>query len=451
VAADAVARYHRLIGDEVFFLTGTDEHGAKVAEAAAIASKSPQEFVDEIVAQYLETWPKLNISNDAFIRTTNPKHVKIVQEVIQKIYDNGDIYKGIYEGLYCKGCEKFITEDELIDGKCPLHGTVPERQSEENYFFKLAKYVPTLIKAIEDSNDKYHYDIEPAAKRNEVLSKLKLGVKDLSISRANVPWGIPVPWDQTQTIYVWFDALLNYYSATKIYDREAFWDYADHIIGKEITWFHCVIWEAMLISANIKLPKKIFDHSFFMIDGQKMSKSLGNVISPRQLLEKFGTDGARYLILASFPRDNDSDVGIVKFTEKYNSDLANNLGNLFSRLTKLSEQAGIGFDQKTTDFKNLIIRNENQTLKTDYENLYFTQATEEISNKINNVNRQLQETKPWEVVDLEVKKKILIPLLQKLSEIAILITPIMPDTSDRILAALSGKISAQLPLFPRIK
>lgn len=451
VVADVLAQYHKLLGDEVFFLTGTDEHGAKVAEAAAKAGQTPQEFCDEIVAIFQNIWPRLNIQSDAFIRTTDPRHATIVSKVITKIYKQGDIYKGTYEGLYCVGCEKFLMPDDLVDGLCPLHNRAPEHQKEENYFFKLSKYVPALIKAIEDPNDPNHYQIEPASKRNEVLSKLKAEVKDLSISRANVTWGIPIPWDSSQTIYVWFEALLNYYTATRIFGREEFWEQAHHIIGKEIMWFHCVIWEAMLMSAGLKMPREVFVHSFFNIDGQKMSKSLGNVISPEMLLQKFGVDGTRYLILASFPHNDDSDVGLGKFTQKYNSDLANNLGNLFSRFTKLSEQVALGNDEPVPGFKDVINQPAWQTLKTAYEALDFARVVEEINLALNNVNRALQKAKPWEKEDISDRQTILKTILPNILDIAILISPLMPTTSDEISKGLTGKIIAQPPLFPRIK
>jgi len=449
VAADVFARYHRLLGEEVFFLTGTDEHGAKIAEAAAKAGKNPQEFCDDIAPKFKDNWAKTNLSFDAFIRTTDPKHIQVVQEVINKVYEKGDIYKGTYEGWYCVGCEAFKTGDELVNEECVTHNRPAVWQKEENYFFKLAKYAPALIKAIEDETDPAHYRIEPISKRNEILSKLKQGVTDLSISRANVPWGIAIPWDPTQTIYVWFDALINYYSATRIFGKEEFWGQAYHIVGKDIQWFHCVIWEAMLQSAGVLPPKEIFVHSFFMVDGQKMSKSLGNVISPQQLLEKFGVDGTRYLILANFPRNDDSDIGLKRFTEKYNSDLANNLGNLFSRFTKLSEQAELNGPSSFPSFSEVISKPKRELLKNSYENLDFSRVTEEINNSVNEINRDLQEAKPWEKSVIE-KKQALEKLLPKLVEVAVAIEPLLPDTATKVQEGLQGKITAQPPIFPRV-
>ncbi|MCX6784231.1 MAG: methionine--tRNA ligase [candidate division WWE3 bacterium] len=453
VAADILARYHRLLGDDTFFLTGTDEHGAKVAEAATKAGMSPKDYCDFIAPKFESNWLKINLSFNAFIRTTNPEHIKIVQELTQKTYDKGDIYKGVYEGLYCVGCEKFVTESELVDGKCPLHNRVPEKLKEENYFFKLSKYVDTLIRAIEDPNDKNHFEINPISKRNEILSKLKLGdIPDTSISRQAkvVPWGIPIPWDNSQTIYVWFDALPNYYTATKIFDRPGFFENMHHTIAKDIAWFHAVLWTAMLISLELPLPKEVFIHSYFMVDGQKMSKSLGNVITPQDLIDRYGVDGARFLIAAYFPRDDDSDVGFSRFTQKYNSDLANNLGNLFSRFTRLAEQVKLKNDEVVSTFKDVIALESSQIFKTAIETLHFSQAVEDIAAKVTVVNKELQEAKPWEIEDAEKRQTYLKTLIPKILEIAILISPIIPGTSEKLVTGLSGEIKFIGALFPRV-
>lgn len=461
VAADILARYHKLLGKNVFFLTGTDEHGAKVAEAAKEADLLPQEFCDKVSQSFREIWPKLNIEYDYFIRTTNPDHEKIVQEFIQKIYKKGDIYKGRYEGLYCLGCEKFVTETDLTNGKCPLHPNQPvQKQSEENYFFKLSKYVPLLIKAIEDPKDKYHYQISPRAKREEVLSKLKAGVGDLSISRADVSWGIPIPWDKTQTNYVWCDALLNYYSALKINHKEKFWPANLHLIGKEILWFHAVIWEAMLISAGVQPPKEIFAHSFYMIDGQKMSKSLKNVISPQDLIEKFGVDGTRYLIASSFPYANDSDIGWKKFTEKYNADLANGLGNLVARVFALVEKYCDGQVpplDKDPDSHPLRadekIYNWKKAWKDLDENLSRYQldgALGAIWRFIGEADKYINLTKAWELAKKDKKEFnwVIYGLLDAIHQIAWQIFPFMPDTAREIGKLLGiEKILAKEPLY----
>lgn len=450
IAADILARHHKLLGRDVFFLTGTDEHGAKVAEEAKKAGLTPQEFCDKVSKTFSDIWPKLNIQYDYFIRTTNPEHEKIVQELIQKIYDNGDIYKAEYEGLYCVGCEKFITEDELVQDKCPLHPNQEiEKQKEENYFFKLKKYAQILVNAIENENDKNHYQISPESKKQEVLSKLKAGVPDLSISRADVPWGIPIPWDKNQTIYVWVDALINYYSALIINKKADFWPANLHLLGKEILWFHAVIWEAMLISAGISVPKEVFAHSFYMIDGQKMSKSLGNVISPQELIEKFGVDGTRYLIASSFPRDNDSDVSLQKFTDKYNADLANGLGNLVARVAKLCEKSN--FEPK--NLNNIYYLSELEklnNLRKVLDECRLNEALTLLWGKISQTDKFIASNQPW-TLSGEKLTPVLEHLVSEVYRITLLIAPFMPETSEKILKQFSGPIiKAEAPLFPRL-
>jgi len=443
VAADIIARLHRQLGEEVFFLTGTDEHGQKVAEVAQKEGLSPKDYCDKTTPRFEEAWKNLNISNDFFIRTTDPKHEKVVGEVLQKIYDKGDVYKAKYEGWYCIGCEKFMTESELVDKHCSLHP--PEKtvwKSEENWFFKLSKYVPEIIKLVESSKTNY---IFPEGKRAEVLAKLKAGINDISLSRENVEWGIPLPWDKSQTVYVWFDALINYYSATQFLENKSeFWPADLHLLGKEILWFHTVIWQAMLMSAEIELPKKTYTHSFYMIDGQKMSKSLGNVISPQQLVELFGVDGARYLIARSFPTENDSDVGIERFKEKYNADLANNLGNLVSRVCKLGEGLKINSQELIVDekYNNLI-----DSLKLDEAiGLVFEKYIDKSNNRLN-------EVAPWKLEANDPKKtEVLTECAQNLKVAATCLISVMPEISKKILDLLNREIkNLDSGLFPRIK
>jgi methionyl-tRNA synthetase len=445
VAADVVARWHRQLDEEVFSLTGTDEHGEKVAETAEKAGLSPIEFCNQITPKFTEAWKLLNISNDFFIRTTDPRHEKIVGEVLQKIYDSGDVYKDKYEGWYCTGCEAFKTEKELVDGHCPLHP--PEKtvkKSEENWFFKLAKYVPQIIKLIEDPETNY---IFPESKRLEILAKLKAGVNDISISREKVKWGIPVPWDPDHTIYVWIDALINYYSATQFLENKAdFWPADLHLLGKEILWFHTVIWQAMLLSANLPLPKKTYIHDFYTIDGQKMSKSLGNTIPPKEMVDLFGTDGARYLITRSFPTNGDVDVGMARFKEKYNADLANNLGNLVSRICKLGE--GI----KIQNLSSPIFDKEGFVEPID--NLKFDEAIGWIfENFIDKSNNRLNEVTPWKLEKDNPKRiEVLTECAQNLKTAATYLLSVMPTVSQKILDQLEGEIKPlESGLFPRIK
>ena len=448
VAADIVARFHRIKGEEVFFLTGTDEHGQKVAESATKANLSPKEYCDNIAPRFEEAWKALNISNDFFIRTTDPRHEEVVKSFLQKIYDKGDVYKAKYEGWYCVGCEKFLTESELVDKHCSLHP--PEKtvfKSEENWFFKLSKYIPQIIKLVED--DKTNY-IFPEGKRLEILSKLKNEeIRDLSISRENVAWGIPTPWDSKQTIYVWFDALINYYSATQFIEgKKDFWPANVHLLAKDILWFHTVIWQAMLLSAEIPLPVKTFTHSFYLIDGNKMSKSLGNVISPGQLIETFGVDGSRYLVARSFPGENDSDVGIERFKEKYNADLANNLGNLVSRVAKLAEgqSSPDPFFDKTgsfdEEFENLI------------EKFDFNQAVALVFDKfIDSSNLKLNKTTPWKLEKDDPKRiEVLGECISNIRKAAFHLQIFMPEVAEKIEKCFKNEVKAlEESLFPRIK
>jgi len=442
VAADIIARLHKNLGEEVFFLTGTDEHGQKVAESAQKENLTPKEYCDKISPRFEEAWKNLNISFDFFIRTTDPRHEKIVAEMLQKIYDSGDVYKDEYEGLYCVGCEKFLTETDLVDGHCGLHP--PEKtvsKSEENWFFKLSKYVPEIIKLIE--NEKTNY-IFPEGKKAEILAKLKAGVKDISLSRENVEWGIEVPWDKKQTVYVWFDALINYYSATQFVEgKKDFWPANVHLLGKEILWFHTVIWQAMLLSAGIELPKKTFIHSFYMIDGQKMSKSLGNVISPQQLIDLFGVDGTRYLIARSFPTENDSDVGIERFKEKFNADLANNLGNLVSRITKLTKGIETVKTENKIDLKFIEL----------IDNCRFDEAINWIFEKyINPSNIKLNEVTPWKLEKTDPKRvEVLEYCINNIKVATSYLKPIMPQVTEKIEKCLENKVKLlDSPLFPRI-
>lgn len=444
LVADIIARYHKLLGQKVFFLTGTDEHGAKVAQEAQAAGMEPQRFCDKVSRSFSEIWPKLNISNDYFIRTTNPDHQKIVQEIVSQINKNGDVYKGKYEGWYCLGCEKFITESEMIDKKCPFHPNKElEWQVEDNYFFKLTKYVPTLIEAIENPNHPQHYEICPESKKKEVLARLKAGINDISISRSQVTWGIPLPWDTSHTIYVWIEALFNYYSALKINNKLEFWPADIHLLAKDILWFHTVVWQALLLSVGFKLPKKIFIHSFYTIDGQKMSKSLGNVISPQDLLEKYGVDGTRYLIASTFPALEDSDIGWNRLTEKYNADLANGLGNLIARVAKLCEKAKSPIPRKKYSFFPKV--------KSAIDEYRPDEALKEIWLHISAANASINESKPWELEGNELEKN-LEGLVSFIDALVPNLQPFMPETTEKIIDQFKGpQVKAGLPLFPRIK
>lgn len=449
IAADVIARYHRLLGDKVFFLTGTDEHGAKVAEAAKKAGQKPKEFCDQVVERFIETWKNLNISNDYFIRTTDSDHEKIVQEIIQKVYERGYIYEGTYEGLYCVGCEKFLTEGDLVGGQCPLHpNRKPVKQRERNYFFKLSSFRKQLIKALENKNDPNHYEILPEERKNEILGKLKQGLIDVSVSRAGVTWGIPLPWEKAQTIYVWVDALLNYYTATQfVKNKEEFWPADLHLIGKDILWFHTVIWEALLLAAGLSLPRQVFAHGFFTINGQKISKSLGNVISPQELVEKFGVDGVRYLMLSEFPFGSDGDISLEKFKTRYNADLANGLGNLVARVARLAEQANLQFTINNLQLKKLKAEKFRQAL----EEYRFNEALAFIWEKIAQADRYVDQNEPWRLKG-KALEKVLSHLVLGIWEIGVLLEPFLPETAEKIRKQFAGpEIKSGPPLFPRLR
>lgn len=452
LAADIVARYwQQKIGKEyVFFLTGTDEHGQKIQQAAAEHGQDPKVFADTVVPRFQEAWKLLNIKYDHFIRTTDPRHEKVALSLLQKIYDNGYIYKGVYEGLYCVGCEKFLTETDLVEGKCPLHpNKIPVHQKEENYFLKLKDLSKIVLQKIENNE----YEILPNFRKNEIVSRLKQGVEDISVSRAGVSWGIPVPWDNKQTIYVWVEALMNYYSATQFLPgKKIFWPADLHLIGKDILWFHSVIWQALLIAGDIELPKAIFAHGFFTIDGQKISKSLGNVIAPNELTDKYGTDGTRYLIISSYPFGTDGDISFSRFTEKYNADLANGLGNLVARIAKLAEQNQWESTQIRINRPNGIEKEVGYLI----EHYQLDKALDYIKGVVSGLDQYLDHEKPWKKNGSEANQ-VLSNLIRgaegvtSIIEIAEALKPFLPETAEKILTQFSGtKIKSQPPLFPRI-
>ncbi len=446
VAADIIARYYQQkIGKEnVLFLTGTDEHGTKIAQAAEKAGKKPQEFADEIVPQFENAWKSLNVGYSHFFRTTDPRHEKLVQEILGKIKDKGLIEEGIYEGLYCVGCEKFYTEEELVDGKCPLHPNIaPVHQKEKNYFFKLSKFEKELIELFESDEVK----ILPSSKKSEILGKLKSeGLKDIAISREGVSWAIPIPWDEKQTIYVWVEALFNYYTATQFLDdKKNFWPADVHFIGKDILWFHTVIWCALLKAADLPLPKSVFAHGFFTINGTKMSKSLGNVISPKELVDKFGVDATRYLLVSQFPFGQDGDFSLDKLTESYNANLANGLGNLVSRVARLAEQSGFEFEQtKIEDY-----REEQSKALEEYS---FDAVLQNIwSTDVSSIDKHVDQNQPWTIKDEAKLRQVLQEEIDSIRNLSPKLKPFMPTVAEQIEEQFKGpKIKSGAPLFPRI-
>jgi len=453
VAADVLARFHRLRGDDVFFLTGTDEHGAKISLAAEKADKSPQQFCDEISAKFQMAWDCLNISHNYFIRTTESKHITAVQKVLRILYEKNYIYRGEYKGLYCVGCEQFKTKSDLVDGKCPIHQKKPEFLTEECYFFKLSKFQNKLLKKIE-SNE---FKIEPFERRNEVLSFLrKEKMHDLAISRKKVRWGIPLPFDKEHTVYVWIDAFLNYLSGLgwegNLENLPRYWPADIHLMSKDILRVHATIWPAMLLALNLPLPKKLFIHGFFTVNGQKMSKSLSNVIYPEDMIKKFGVDGTRYLLLSSCSFGSDGDISWEKLTKKYNADLANGIGNLVSRITNLAKIFNFQFsifppmadpclpqalapkaDNKApnSNFQTTINKSWDD-YEENFEKLKLSKVLNVIWKFIGFCDRYIEKEKPWEIRDKKKKTEIIYNLLESLRHVAWMILPFMPETSDRI-------------------
>lgn len=449
VAADVLARYHRQKGHDVFFLTGTDEHGAKVAESAQKAGMEPQAFCDQNSLLFKDAFKALDISHDYFIRTTDKRHLRAVQKFMQLLHDRGHIYEGVYEGLYCVGCEKFLTEKELVDGKCPLHNRPPEKLKEKNYFFKLKKYLPAIQRLVEQGK----LGILPAERKNEVLGLFKQDLEDFSVSREKVTWGIPLPFDPKQKTYVWVEALQNYISAVGYGDDEKefkqWWPADAHLMAKDILKFHAIYWPAMLMAAGVELPKKIFAHGFFSIDGKKMSKSLGNVIDPNDLVSTFGVDAARYLLLTQFPFGQDGDIKESLFAEKYNADLANNLGNLVSRVLNMIEQY---LDGKVEQGAPALVPVEH--LGEHIERFEFDFVLKELWAAIAKANQYIDEHAPWQLAKDPAKRgeleKVLGTLASFLLECAGVLEPFMPHTADTIVGGLElPRITKGDPLFKR--
>ena len=446
LCADVLARYFRLSGSEVFFLTGTDEHGAKVQQSAEKAGLTSQEFVDMNATKFKQAWSNLNITNDYFIRTSDKQHEQVVRELFQKIYDKGYIYEGNYEGLYCVGCEKFLQEDDLVQGKCPFHpNEEPVHQQEKNYFFKLSTFRDYLLKAIEQGE----YEICPESRKNEVLGKIKKGLEDVSFSRAGVTWGITIPWDDTQTIYVWVDALINYYSATVFTKAGAgYWPANLHLMAKDILWFHAIIWPAMLKAADLPLPRKIAAHGFFTVDGQKMSKSIGNVIDPNDLIKEFGVDAARYLVMAELPFASDGDVSLARFKQRYQADLANGVGNTFSRLTNMIEKYGVIWPSES--IKDKVAKEIAQYV----ESLAFNDWLSYLGSRLRIIDQAIEQNAPWQMYKdgkVEEVQKLLGVCADQLKVVAFYLQPVMPESAAKVYQALAqDKITKAEPLFPRL-
>ena len=477
VAADVLARWRRLWGDDVVFLTGTDEHGLKIQRAAEANGVTPLEWADRTSARFAETWALLDISNDDFIRTTEPRHSRAVGEFLQRVYDAGDIELGTYEGLYCVSCELYYAEDDLVGGNCPIHGTPVERVTEENYFFKLSRFEDRLLAHYTEHPEA----IEPAGKRSEVLGIIKQGLRDFSISRTSISWGVPLPWDTNHVAYVWFDALVNYCTAIGYGNDRArfdrFWPADYHLVGKDILRQHAVYWPAMLMSAGEAPPKHVFAHGFLMVGGEKMSKSGAGQIYPADLVSEFGVDGFRYHFLADQRFGPDGDFSYEAMVARYNADLANNFGNLANRVLNMAVTYcdGVVPDERADGPLVDAVASTFGAQQSAFERLDFASAFGAVWDLIRAANAFIEDSKPWALHksgDATATAAVIGDCLEALRVIALLASPAIPRASAELWRrlGLSGaptdqrlpdaanwgglaagaKLDKGTPLFPRI-
>lgn len=484
VATDFVARYHRLRGEQVFFLTGTDEHGKKVPQAAQAQGLESQEFVDRMEPRWREVWDRLDISHDDYIRTTEPRHEAAVANLLQAVYDNGrnDIYLGTYEGLYCVSCEAYYTEDELVEGSCPVHGSPVEAMSEQNYFFRLSAYEDRLLEHYE-RNPKA---VQPEARRNEVLSTIRQGLRDFSISRTSFAWGVPLPWDPDHVCYVWFDALTNYITAAGYADDPdrfaRVWPADVHFIGKDILRFHAIYWPAMLMAGGVEPPRQVWAHGFLLVGGEKMSKTKLTGIHPFELVDHFGVDAYRYYFLREVAFGQDGSFSWESMVARYNADLANGLGNLASRVLAMlastfdgvvPEPTAEGLDGGLPGTVEEVARRMDDLM----DEMALSQALGAVWDIVGRANEYLVETEPWKLAKDPGKRgetgTVLYTAAEALRVLAVLASPVMPRAAARLWGDLGigepleaqrlpdaarwgllepgTKISRGDPLFPRLE
>jgi methionyl-tRNA synthetase len=474
IAADIVARHMRQRGEDVFFQTGTDEHGEPTARAAEVEGITPKELADRNAPRFAELMPKIGVAEDFFIRTSDPQHVAKVQEILQRVHDAGHVYEGLYEGWYCPRCADFKTESEMgPDQTCPIHGIRLEREREDNWFFKLSAFQEPLEKLYEERPD----FVIPDFRRNEAVSFIKQGLQDVSLSRPKLTWGVPVPWDTKQVTYVWWDALLNYVTGLT-YAREGedltdrFWPPDLHVMAKDILKFHAVYWPALLMAAEIELPKRMVIHGYLLMEGQKMSKSLGNVLDPFEVIERFGADALRYYCFREVSFGQDGQVSAAGFESRYESELADQYGNLANRVLSMIGRYREGTVPEANaepelagDFEGAVDR-----IRGLLDDAELTQALEEIWKLVRRLNQYVEETKPWELSKDESASDRLDRVLYGLAEgvrvTTLLLHPFMPETTDRLLGALDepdrglagfgsrggGQSLEKLaPLFPKLE
>lgn len=475
IAADIIARHRRQRGEETFFLTGTDEHGSNIPRVAEEAGLELQEFVDRNAAAFREMTAKVNASNDYFIRTTDPRHGALVQDFLQRIYDRGDIYEGVYSGLYCSRCEAFYTEAELVDGLCPLHGIRPEYVEEKNYFFRLSAYAEPLLRLFDDRPE----IVLPGFRYNEARRFVEQGLDDISVSRASQRWGVPVPWDTSHVVYVWVDALINYWSALAFAHpdedlRPRFWPEVRHLLAKDILKFHCVIWPALLLAAGLEVPRQLFVHGYLLLDDRKMSKSVGNVIDPLDLIDVYGVDPVRYYLFRVATFGQDGSISVEGLHERYERELGNDLGNLLSRTTAMIARYRGGRLAVATSTEELAseIDRVREEVSARLDEFDVTGALDRLWELVRRLNRHVEQNAPWELAKDDARAdeldRVLYELADGLRAVAVALAAFVPETAQRVLAALGqpGDVAWELaaagravdaegiepapPLFPRV-